>query len=185
MRIRTLLLCAVPMFATVVLVAVFASRLVTPEVGSAVPPSARIGEPLPSLDLPSLQTGGPGLRTDTLQGEPFLINIWAEWCGPCKIEHPRLMKLANDGIAVYGINYKDKDDRALEFLAKEGNPFRIIGADREGHAGLELGIYGVPETFVVDARGKIRHRIAGPISEHGLEKVLLPLLERLARDTSK
>lgn len=180
MNARRALLFALPALAAVALAVVFANRLLTDRGGPSVPPSARIGEPLPEFVLPPLIAGEPELRSADLRGEPFLVNVWAEWCGPCKIEHPRLMELAADGVAVYGIDYKDRDERALAFLEETGNPFRLVGADRDGRAGFELGIYGVPETFVVDGEGRIRHRHAGPLSPDDLERTIRPLLAALA-----
>lgn len=180
MKARRALLFALPALAALLLAAVLARQLVADRGGPSVPPSARIGEPLPGFVLPSLLEGEGELRSRDLRGEPFLVNVWAEWCGPCKVEHPRLMELAAEGVAVYGIDYKDRDERARAFLEETGNPFRLVGADRDGRAGFELGIYGVPETFVVDAGGRIRHRHAGPLSVDDLERTIRPLLAALA-----
>ncbi len=179
MNPRRLLLYAVPALAVLVLAALFAGRLATLDQGTDVPPSARIDQPMPPIVLDPLVPGEPPLDTTALQGAPYVLNIWAEWCGPCKIEHPHLVTMAEHGIPVYGINYKDRLERAQAFLDEYGNPFRVVGIDADGRAGIELGIFGVPETFVVDAEGAIRHRHAGPLDSDDLEQVFLPLLANM------
>jgi cytochrome c biogenesis protein CcmG/thiol:disulfide interchange protein DsbE len=99
---------------------------------------------------------------------------------PCRVEHPVLMRLAEEGVAIFGINYKDPPDQAKAWLAELGDPFEKIGADRNGRVGIEWGVYGVPETFVVDAEGRIRHRHVGPIQARDLERTLLPILAELS-----
>jgi cytochrome c biogenesis protein CcmG/thiol:disulfide interchange protein DsbE len=148
---------------------------------SAVP-SALIDKPVPKFSLPPIEgIGSPGLATSDLKrGEVTLVNVFASWCVPCRAEHPLLMRLAEDDIAtVYGINYKDKPVEAREWLEMLGNPYGRIGADRSGRAAVEWGVYGVPETFVVDAEGKIRYRHIGPIHRSELEETILPLVEGL------
>ncbi len=179
MTFRRILVYALPAAAVGVLTAVLVGRLATLDDGTEVPPSARIDKPMPALRLESLHPNGPGLDTEALRGTPYVLNVWAEWCGPCKIEHPRLLTLSRRGIAVYGVNYKDRPERARAFLAARGDPFRAVGLDGDGRAGIDLGIFGVPETFVVDRNGIIRHRHAGPLSESDLAGTLLPLLSHL------
>ena len=179
MNARRFLLYALPAVAVLALAAMFAGRLATLDGGTDVPPSARLDQAMPPLRLEALHPGKPGLDTEALRGAPYVLNVWAEWCGPCKIEHPQLLALAHEGIAVYGVNFKDRLDRARAFLAERGDPFRAVGTDRDGKAGIELGIFGVPETFVVDRDGIIRHRHAGPLRAEDLERVFLPLLAHL------
>ncbi len=181
---RRFLLYALPVLAAVSLAGLFAGRLATIDNGTDVPPSARLDQPMPDLVLEPLFPDGEGLRTADLKGEPYVLNVWAEWCGPCKIEHPQLLAMAKQGIAVYGIDYKDRPERARAFLTERGNPFTAVGFDNDGRAGIELGIFGVPETFVVDGEGLIRYRHAGPLSAAHLDKALLPLLANLAASES-
>jgi cytochrome c biogenesis protein CcmG, thiol:disulfide interchange protein DsbE len=142
-------------------------------------PSALVDRPVPEFELPGLE-GGDGLSSKDLRGRVTLVNVFASWCVPCRVEHPVLMRLAEEGVPIYGINYKDPPDQAQAWLAELGNPFEKIGADRSGRVGIEWGVYGVPETFVVDAEGRIRHRHAGPIQARDLEQTLRPILAELA-----
>lgn len=143
-------------------------------------PSAMIGKPAPEFTLPALD-GGDGVSAALLR-EPGVkvVNVWASWCAPCRVEHPQLMALAElPGVSLVGINYKDKPEAARAFLAGLGNPFDAVGVDRTGRASIEWGVYGVPETFIVDGRGHIAHRHVGVIMEHDLRETLIPLIERL------
>jgi cytochrome c biogenesis protein CcmG/thiol:disulfide interchange protein DsbE len=144
-------------------------------------PSALIDQPVPEFDLPPLMDGpdARGLASGDLKGKVQLVNVFASWCGPCRVEHPVLMKLAADGYAIQGLNYKDAPDDARAFLAELGDPYDRIGTDRSGRTGIDWGVYGVPETFVIDAEGKVRHKHVGPLQARDLEK-LLPLLEEIA-----
>ncbi len=129
-------------------------------------PSALIDKPVPDFELPPLALNGEdvkGLATEDLTGKVQLVNVFASWCGPCRIEHPVLMKLAADGVSVQGLNYKDAPADAAAFIEELGNPYERIGTDQNGRVGIEWGVYGVPETFVIDAEGKIRHKHVGPI----------------------
>lgn len=132
-------------------------------------PSALIGKPAPVVevqplaDLPPLPEGGMA------DGRVKLVNFWASWCAPCRVEHPNLTKLAAEGIPIYGINYKDPPANAVAFLEELGNPYEAIGADPQARMGLEWGVYGVPETFVVDGEGRITYRFAGPLTEREIE----------------
>jgi cytochrome c biogenesis protein CcmG/thiol:disulfide interchange protein DsbE len=141
-------------------------------------PSALIDRPVPAFELPALD-GGDGLSSEDLKGRVSLVNVFASWCVPCRVEHPVLMRLAQEGVPIYGINYKDPPDQAQAWLAELGNPFEKIGVDRNGRVGIEWGVYGVPETFVVDAEGRIRHKHVGPIQARDLEQTLLPILAEL------
>ncbi|MFN4158975.1 MAG: DsbE family thiol:disulfide interchange protein [Gemmobacter sp.] len=107
-----------------------------------------------------------------------LVNYWASWCAPCRAEHPMLAEIAASGIPVYGVNYKDPADKAQAFLAELGNPFAAIGADATGRMALDWGVYGVPETYVIDGEGRIVLRFAGPITRQELERTLQPAIDK-------
>ena len=144
-------------------------------------PSALIDRPVPGFALAALDgVERPGLAAADLGGEVALLNVFASWCAPCRVEHPVLTRLAEArGIPLYGINYKDAPADAAAWLAELGNPYRRIGVDPEGRTGIELGLTGVPETYVVDADGRIRYRHAGPITPRDVEESLMPLIEEL------
>ncbi len=144
-------------------------------------PSALIDKPAPQFSLPPIDGDGPGLSSADLAGRVSLVNVWASWCPPCRIEHPILMRLGAEGVALFGINYKDKPKDARAFLAELGNPFRAIGADRSGRAVIDWGVYGYPETFIVDAEGRIRYRHVGAIMADDLERKIYPILKALGR----
>ena len=143
-------------------------------------PSALIDRQAPAFELPGLE-GGDGLSSDDLKGRVALVNVFASWCVPCRVEHPVLMRLAAEGVPIFGINYKDPPDQAKAWIAELGNPFEKIGADRNGRVGIEWGVYGVPETFVIDAEGRIRYRFVGPIQARDLDRTLRPMLAELSR----
>lgn len=143
-------------------------------------PSTLIGRPIPQVDLPPLEgLGLPGLSHAELPGRVSVVNVWASWCVPCRMEHPLLMKLAErTDIALVGINYKDKPEQARQFLSMLGNPFSRVGADATGRVAIEWGVYGVPETYVVDAEGRITYKHIGPLNEASFTNVLVPAIER-------
>lgn len=149
-------------------------------------PSALIGKPVPVFDLPPIDgMEGAGLshrdflakNTAGPKGEVKLLNVWASWCVPCRQEHAFLSALRDRGVPVYGLNYKDAPAAARAFLAELGNPYVQIGADAQGVVGIEWGVYGVPETFVIDAQGVIAFKHVGPIDEVVLAQVLWPAIE--------
>jgi cytochrome c biogenesis protein CcmG/thiol:disulfide interchange protein DsbE len=142
-------------------------------------PSAMVEKPAPNFDLAGLGDSKP-LALDTLKGHPFVINFFASWCVPCRIEHPLLMRLAEQNhLPLYGIAYKDKPDDASRLLATFGDPYRQIGVDKDGRVGLDFGVYGVPETYVIDSAGRIRRRFVGPLNAGTVDNELLPLLKQL------
>ena len=147
----------------------------------SVLPSALLGKPVPTFELPPLAgRAGGGLSSADLQGGgPALVNIFASWCVPCRAEHPLLMALAERGVTIHGINYKDEPEQVAAWLDELGDPFARIGADREGRVGIDWGVYGVPETFVVDGEGRIRHRFVGPLQPGDIDRTLMPLLAEL------
>jgi len=143
-------------------------------------PSALIDKPAPAFTLPPIEGRGDGFASSDLAGKVTLVNVFASWCAPCRIEHPLLMQLARQGVAIYGINHKDRPEDALRFLADLGNPYRAVGADKDGRVSLDWGVYGYPETFVIDQQGRIRYRHVGPIMPEHVERIFAPLLKKLA-----
>ena len=148
-------------------------------------PSALIGREAPTTDLPAvagLERDGkpiPGIATADFKSAVTVLNVWASWCVPCHDEAPLLMQLARDSrIRVVGINYKDQPDNARRFLGRYGNPFAASGADANGRAAIEWGVYGVPETFIVGRDGKIAYKLVGPITPENLERVMKPEIEK-------
>jgi cytochrome c biogenesis protein CcmG/thiol:disulfide interchange protein DsbE len=144
-------------------------------------PSVLLDKPVPAFDLPALEQGAPNLASTDLKGKPVLVNVFASWCAPCRAEIPRLMGLAEQGVTVYGLAYKDDPAATRQFLEVLGNPYARIGVDRDGRTGIEFGVYGVPETYVIDADGIIRHRHVGEVTDRVADATLVPLLEELAK----
>ena len=145
-------------------------------------PSAMVGRPVPQFLLPPVGGRGDGLATRDLVGQVSLVNVFASWCTACRAEHPLFMSLSrNRVVPVHGLNYKDRPADAVRWLAELGNPYRRTGADRDGRVAIEWGVYGVPETFVVDARGRIVYRHVGPITHDVLKRKILPLIIKLRR----
>lgn len=141
-------------------------------------PSVLIDKPVPAFSLPAHpEIGFDGFdASDFKQGDLSLLNIWASWCVPCRQEHPILMSLARSGVSIYGLNYKDTPQAARRFLTGLGNPYQKIGMDQDGRAAISFGVYGVPETFVIDGRGKILHRHIGPLTQEFIAETLFPML---------
>jgi cytochrome c biogenesis protein CcmG, thiol:disulfide interchange protein DsbE len=175
---RRSVLMALPLVLFASLAAVFWFRL-----GDGDPsriPSALIGHPAPSAALPPVEgltsngTAVPGLDPAAFKGKVSLVNVWASWCVPCHDEAPLLTELAKDKrFQLVGINYKDAPDNARRFLGRYGNPFAIVGADGNGRAGIEWGVYGVPESFIVGRDGTIAYKLVGPITPENIETVLM------------
>ena len=138
-------------------------------------PSGIIGRAAP-LAPAALGSSEPPNDADLLIGGAKLVNFWASWCAPCRVEHPNLMAMAAEGVVIHGINYKDDEGKALDFLEELGDPFAKIGADRDGRVGIEWGVYGIPETFVVDGNGKVALRFAGPVTSRIMREKILPAL---------
>ena len=145
-------------------------------------PSALIDKPAPTCDLRAT-AGGPatgGLSSSKLTGDVTLVNVFASWCIPCKAEHPVITRLAREqGVTVYGINYKDKPEDALTWLARYGNPYAAIGADPDGRVSIDWGVYGVPESYLIDRQGRIRFKHVGPLTPQVVEEQLLPMVKHL------
>lgn len=165
------------------LAALFMLRLGSGDPGKV--PSALIGRAAPITDLPPIQglmrDGAQvgGIDAQSFKGAVSVVNVWASWCGPCHEEAPLLLKLAEDKrVQLVGINYKDQADNARRFLGRYGNPFAVSGVDANGRASIEWGVYGVPETFVVDRNGLIAFKLVGPITPENYDSVLKPAIER-------
>lgn len=142
--------------------------------------SALIDKPMPSFALPALRPNATGLASGDLAGKVGVLNFFASWCLPCRAEHPLLMRIAKEeGVPVYGIAYKDTPEAAGAWLDQLGDPFTRIGLDSNGRTGIDFGVYGVPETYVIDREGRIRFRQVGPLDIETLERALLPLIARL------
>jgi cytochrome c biogenesis protein CcmG/thiol:disulfide interchange protein DsbE len=181
---RRRLFVLLPLIIFLALAALFFFRL-----GSGDPsriPSALIGHPAPATNMPPvpglLARDGkpvPGIEAANFKGAVTLVNVWASWCVPCHDEAPLLNTLSEDKrIRLVGINYKDQPDNARRFLGRYGNPFAAAGADGNGRASMEWGVYGVPETFLVGRDGKIAYKLVGPITEANLKGVLMPEIEK-------
>jgi cytochrome c biogenesis protein CcmG/thiol:disulfide interchange protein DsbE len=145
----------------------------------SVLPSPLVGKSAPEMALPALDSEAEGFaRSELGKGKPIIINFWASWCAPCRIEHPTLEALAaKKDITLYGVDYKDDAKDARNFLTELGNPFSKINQDKEGRVSIDWGVTGVPETFVVDSQGVIRVHYAGPLTEEILNRQILPALK--------
>lgn len=145
-------------------------------------PSAMIDQPMPDFALPPLLEGKDGLDTASVRGKVALVNLFASWCAPCRVEHPQLMRLAAEKLVpIYGIAYKDRPEDARAWLAELGDPFARIGADFDGRVAIEWGVYGVPETYVIDRQGRIRYRHVGALTPQDVQTVLRPLIAELSK----
>lgn len=141
-------------------------------------PAARLNQPFPAFELASLTEADTRLTQEDLKGAPALVNVWATWCPTCKEEHAFLNQLARQGVKIYGINYKDDPIKARIWLERYLNPYVANVSDTEGRLGLDLGVYGAPETYIIDAEGKIRYRHVGAVDERvwqDLQQVLLEI----------
>ncbi len=144
-------------------------------------PSALLDRPAPQFELPPIPgRDDHGFSRADLGGEPMLVNVWASWCVPCRAEHPLITRLAEEeGVTVNALNYKDAAEDAKAWLAKLGDPFKYIGWDNKGRAAIEWGVYGVPETFVVDRNGTIVYKQVGQVTPRVINEVILPLIRKL------
>ena len=143
-------------------------------------PSPFIDKPAPAFQLSQLATPEQTFSPNQMQGQVWLLNVWASWCVACRIEHPLLVDLAKKRVVpIVGLNYKDKPDAALSWLGQLGNPYQLSATDTDGRVGIDYGVYGVPETFVIDKAGVIRFKQIGPITEDAWRNKILPLVQRL------
>jgi cytochrome c biogenesis protein CcmG/thiol:disulfide interchange protein DsbE len=161
------------------------SQMQSGELSPRTIPSPLIGKPLPSFTLPVLHEPTRQVSAKDLEGQVYLVNVWASWCVACKVEHPLLMEIARQAVApIIGLDYKDESADGLKWLADHGNPYQVSLMDTDGRVGIELGVYGVPETFVIDAKGIIRYKHIGPIDAEVLTRVLLPKIQELKAASS-
>jgi len=145
-------------------------------------PSPLIGKPVPAFHLNQVAEGQPVLTPQALKGQVWVLNAWASWCVSCREEHPVLLELARRGdIVLVGLNYQDQRPAAQKWLARNGDPYRHTVLDTDGHLGMDLGLIGVPETFVIDKQGVIRYKFAGGLTPELVKTKLLPLLQELQR----
>jgi len=145
-------------------------------------PSPLIGQPVPDFSLPPVQGRTLGLATGDLRGQVSLVNVFASWCVACREEHPLLIGLAKSGaVPIHGLNYKDKPDDAQAWLDRLGDPYTRTGADISGRVGIDWGVYGVPETFIIGRDGLIAYKHIGPITPEALNKTIMPIVEKLRK----
>ncbi len=145
-------------------------------------PSPLIGKPAPRFSLPQVVDADQAISSEALKGQVSLLNVWASWCASCRQEHPLLLDLARRNVvAIYGLNYKDQREDALAWLAQFGNPYQTSAFDADGKIGIDWGVYGVPETFLIDRQGIIRYKQTGPLTEAIIQEKLLPLIEELQK----
>jgi cytochrome c biogenesis protein CcmG/thiol:disulfide interchange protein DsbE len=143
-------------------------------------PSPLVDKPAPAFSLPMLADPAVRMTAAEMKGQVWVLNVWASWCVPCLAEHPYVTQMARTaGVKVIGLNYKDKPQDAAAWLARHGDPYTGIVADRDGRVGIDYGVYGVPETFIIDRDGIIRYKQIGPITPEALRDKLLPLLKKL------
>ena len=140
-------------------------------------PSPLIGKSAPALQLPELVLPESRLAAADLKGRAYVLNVWGSWCVSCRVEHPVITELAKSGVNMVGYNYKDSPEDAARWLAQYGNPFALVIQDRDGQAALDWGIYGAPETFVVDAAGIVRFKHIGPLTPEIVQEQILPALQ--------
>ncbi len=143
-------------------------------------PSPLVNKPAPQFDLPQLADPELHVRRDDMLGQVWILNVWASWCVSCRQEHPVLMRLARQNIVpIYGLNYKDTREAGIDWLNDFGNPYVASGFDVNGRVGIDYGVYGVPESYVVDKQGVIRYKHTGPVSDEALMTTILPLVKEL------
>jgi len=147
-------------------------------------PSPLLNKPAPNFSAPKLSATNEKLSPDDLKGKVWLFNVWASWCVSCRAEHPVLNQLAKrQSVIIVGLNYKDDPDAAKKWLQTLGNPYNDSVTDTEGRIGIDWGVYGVPETFVIDKQGIVRYKHTGPVTEEEVDKVFLPLIAQLQAET--
>lgn len=177
---RQRLMLFLPLLAFIALIALF--FIMQREMGAGrydpqALPSALLNRPLPEFELPRLDGGQ--IDAAALQGQVALLNVWATWCPTCHYEHPYLNQLAADGIVIYGVNYKDEPEKARQWLVEKGDPYRAVIDDREGRLGIDLGVTGAPETYVIDHRGVVRMRYQGALDQRVWDENFAPLVKQL------
>jgi cytochrome c biogenesis protein CcmG/thiol:disulfide interchange protein DsbE len=145
-------------------------------------PSPLLDKPAPAFNLPQLADPQRSFKSEEMRGKVWLLNVWASWCEACRDEHPVLLELARARIVpIYGLNYKDEQRDALNWLEEFGDPYTTILVDADGRVGIDYGVYGVPETFVIDRNGVIRYKQIGPVTEEALNNRIIPLVKELQK----
>lgn len=145
-------------------------------------PSPLVGKPAPAFVLPQLNVPGKSFSPADMKGKVWLFNVWASWCVACEEEHPVLMELARLNIVpIYGMDYKDKRDAAMRVLERRGDPYVLTVTDADGRTGIDYGVYGVPETYVIDKQGVIQYKQIGPVTPENLREKILPLVAELEK----
>jgi len=143
-------------------------------------PSPFIDKPAPAFKLQQLHDGAKPFAPEDMKGRVWMLNVWASWCVSCRVEHPLLVEMSKRNIVpIVGLNYKDQRDAGVQWLTRFGNPYVLSAYDLDGRVGIDYGVYGVPETFVIDKQGVVRYKQIGPITPEALEKKILPLLKKL------
>ena len=142
-------------------------------------PSALIDDPVPSFELPTVKDDSKMVTQDIFKGQVSLLNVWATWCISCRVEHPYLNKLSEEGVAIYGINYKDDTPAAVKWLQEFHDPYQLSIVDADGRLGIDLGVFGAPETYLIDQRGVIRYKHVGVVDDRVWSKILKPLYDSL------
>ncbi len=143
-------------------------------------PSPLIGKPAPAFRLAQLHDTAMTITPEELRGKVWLLNVWASWCATCRQEHPLLVELARQNVvAIVGLNYKDERDKGIAWLQELGDPYLVSAYDRDGNVGIDWGVYGVPETFVIDKAGIIRHKITGALTPTNIRDEIIPLIKEL------
>jgi len=143
-------------------------------------PSALIDKPVPNFNLPQLHDPGKVFTPVDMKGKVWLLNVFASWCAACRSEHPLFMQMSRQGVELYGLNYKDQRADGRQWLAQLGDPYKSIAADVKGDVGIDFGVYGVPETFLIDKEGIIRYKHVGPMSRKDWREVIQPKMKELA-----
>ena len=147
-------------------------------------PSPLIDKPAPIFSLPVLSNPQQKLTNQDLKGQVWLLNVWASWCGSCRSEHPIFNQLAEmNAVTIVGLNYKDEPQAARQWLAQLGNPYNVSIMDIEGRTGIDYGVYGVPETFIVDKKGMIRYKFTGPVTASDVKEIFLPMISQLKAES--
>jgi cytochrome c biogenesis protein CcmG/thiol:disulfide interchange protein DsbE len=147
-------------------------------------PSPLINKSAPAFSVPTLFDAEQSIGTEQLRGQVWLLNVWASWCVACRQEHPLLNELAGQNVLpIVGLNYKDQRNDAINWLGELGNPYTIIAHDLKGDVGIDFGVYGVPESFLIDRKGQIRYKQIGPFTEESIQQTLLPLVKTLQEET--
>ena len=147
-------------------------------------PSPLVNKPAPAFKVSQLIKADDAFSPADLKGQVWMLNVWASWCVACRSEHPLLVEMSRSKIVpVIGLDYKDKREDGLKFLNQHGDPYSLTAFDADGRVGIDYGVYGVPETFIIDKRGVIRHKQIGPITPESLQKTILPLLAQLKQES--